>query len=247
MAKKKSSTTVTAEVVTDASTSNSKALNYKVNLKCKNHKQKELVKTIEASSITFVKGVFGVGKTFVINSVALEMLKNPESGIKKITLIVPTVETGAMHLGLLPGDLNQKLENHVINELDAMRKILDKSGNLKANTIIDNLIKQELIDIRPISYLRGASLENTFICVSEAEEFTKEELFLIISRFESGKMVISGDPLQASRSIVRNGNSGLLHAMDRLKDINGVGIVEFTDEDIVRNDILFDIYQKWKN
>ena len=60
-------------------------------------------------------------------------------------------------------------------------------------------------------------------------------------------MVISGDPLQASRSVVRNGNSGLLHAMDRLKDIERVGIIKFTDEDIVRNDILFEIYQKWKN
>lgn len=247
MGKKKSAVSASTETLMDASLGGGKSLNYKINLKCKNKKQKDLVKSIEENDIIIVEGVFGVGKTFVINSVALEMLKHPESGINKITLIVPTVETGAMHLGLLPGDLNQKLENHVINELDAMRKILDKSENLKANTILEDLIKRELIDIRPISYLRGASLENTFICVSEAEEFTKEELFLIISRFESGKMVISGDPLQASRSVVRNGNSGLLHAMDRLKDIERVGIVKFTDEDIVRNDILFEIYQKWKN
>lgn len=245
MGKKKSAASATTEVTMDASPS-VKTLNYKINLKCKNKKQKDLVKSINENDIIIVEGVFGVGKTFVINSVALEMLKNPESGIEKITLIVPTVETGAMHLGLLPGDLNQKLENHVINELDAMRKILDKSGNLKAESIVDNLIKQGKIDIRPISYLRGASLEKTFICVSEAEEFTKEELFLIISRFESGKMVISGDPLQASRGIVRNGNSGLLHAMERLGDVDRVGIIKFSDEDIVRNDILFEIYQKWK-
>lgn len=225
----------------------SKTLKYKVNLKCKNKKQKDLVRAIESNKITIVEGVFGVGKTFVINSVALDMLKNPESGIKKITLIVPTVECGDMHLGLIPGDLNQKLESHVLNELDSMRKILDKSGNLKPNLIIDNLIKQELIEVRPISYLRGASLGDSFICVSEAEEFTKEELFLIISRFESGKMVISGDPLQASRKNVRGGNSGLLHAMERLGDIDGVGIIKFSEEDIVRNDILLEIYKKWKD
>lgn len=248
MTKKKSVSSETAtEAMSVVSDGERKSLGYKVNLKCKNRKQKDLVKAIEENDITIVEGVFGVGKTFVINSVALEMLKNPESGIKKIILIVPTVETGTMHLGLLPGDLNQKLENHVINELDAMRKILDKSGNLKANSIVDTLLKQGLIDIRPISYLRGASLENSFICVSEAEEFTKEELFLIISRFESGKMVISGDPLQASRGIVRNGNSGLLHAMERLADLEKVGVVKFTDEDIVRNDILLEIYKRWKD
>ena len=223
------------------------AINYRVNLKCKNAKQKELVKSIHENDIIFVEGVFGVGKTFVINSVALEMLKEPNNGIDKIMCIVPTVEVGTMHLGSLPGDLSQKLENHCINEMDAFTKILKKSENPNPDLIIEKLIKEEKIVVRPISFLRGASIENSFICVSEAEEFTKEELFLIISRFESGKMVISGDPLQASRSQVRNGNSGLLHAMEKLTDINGVGTVKFTEDDIVRNDILYDIYKKWNS
>ena len=223
------------------------AINYRVNLKCKNAKQKELVKSIHENDIIFVEGVFGVGKTFVINSVALEMLKEPNNGIDKIMCIVPTVEVGTMHLGSLPGDLSQKLENHCINEMDAFTKILKKSENSNPDLIIEKLIKEEKIVVRPISFLRGASIENSFICVSEAEEFTKEELFLIISRFESGKMVISGDPLQASRSQVRNGNSGLLHAMEKLTDINGVGTVKFTEDDIVRNDILYDIYKKWNS
>ena len=175
------------------------------------------------------------------------MLKEPNNGIDKIMCIVPTVEVGTMHLGSLPGDLSQKLENHCINEMDAFTKILKKSENPNPDLIIEKLIKEEKIVVRPISFLRGASIENSFICVSEAEEFTKEELFLIISRFESGKMVISGDPLQASRSQVRNGNSGLLHAMEKLTDINGVGTVKFTEDDIVRNDILYDIYKKWNS
>ena len=244
MGKKKN--TVSAST-TEATEAVSSSLNYKICLKCKNKKQKDLVKAIEENDITIVEGVFGVGKTFVINSVALDMLKNPDNNIEKIICIVPTVEVGTMHLGSLPGDLSQKLENHFINEMDAMTKILKKSGNLKSESIIENLIKQERIVVRPISFLRGASFENCFICVSEAEEFTKEELFLILSRFESGKMVISGDPLQSSRSVVRNGNSGLLHAMERLNGIKGVGIIKFTDEDIVRNDILYEIYKKWKD
>lgn len=242
MSKKKNASSASTKVVETGV-----AIDYRVNLKCKNAKQKELVKSIYENDIIFVEGVFGVGKTFVINSVALEMLKEPNNGIDKIMCIVPTVEVGTMHLGSLPGDLSQKLENHCINEMDAFTKILKKSENLNPDLIIEKLIKEEKIVVKPISFLRGASIENSFICVSEAEEFTKEELFLIISRFESGKMVISGDPLQASRSQVRNGNSGLLHAMEKLTDINGVGTVKFTEDDIVRNDILYDIYKKWNS
>lgn len=242
MSKKKNASSASTKVVETGV-----AIDYRVNLKCKNAKQKELVKSIYENDIIFVEGVFGVGKTFVINSVALEMLKEPNNGIDKIMCIVPTVEVGTMHLGSLPGDLSQKLENHCINEMDAFTKILKKSENSNPDLIIEKLIKEEKIVVRPISFLRGASIENSFICVSEAEEFTKEELFLIISRFESGKMVISGDPLQASRSQVRNGNSGLLHAMEKLTDINGVGTVKFTEDDIVRNDILYDIYKKWNS
>ena len=242
MSKKKNASSASTKVVETGV-----AIDYRVNLKCKNAKQKELVKSIYENDIIFVEGVFGVGKTFVINSVALEMLKEPNNGIDKIMCIVPTVEVGTMHLGSLPGDLSQKLENHCINEMDAFTKILKKSENLNPDLIIEKLIKEEKIVVRPISFLRGASIENSFICVSEAEEFTKEELFLIISRFESGKMVISGDPLQASRNQVRNGNSGLLHAMEKLTDINGVGTVKFTEDDIVRNDILYDIYKKWNS
>lgn len=224
-----------------------KRLSYKVELKCKNKKQKELVKSIQENKITIVKGVFGVGKTYVINSTALKMLKDPASGIEKIILIMPTLEVGDMHLGLLPGDLSEKLVSHSMNELDSFQKILRNSENLGSKLIIDDLMAKGLIEIRPISFLRGASLNNAFICVSEAEEFTKDELFLIISRYEGGRMVISGDPLQSSRKNVKNGDSGLLHAIERLKDIEGVGIVEFLDEDIVRNDILLEIYNKWKN
>lgn len=242
MSKKKNASSASAKVAETGV-----AINYRVNLKCKNAKQKELVKSIHENDIIFVEGVFGVGKTFVINSVALEMLKEPNNGIDKIICIVPTVEVGTMHLGSLPGDLSQKLENHFINEMDAFTKILKKSGNLNPDLIIEKLIKEEKIIVRPISFLRGASFENCFICVSEAEEFTKEELFLIISRFENGKMVVSGDPLQSSRSVVRNGNSGLLHAIEKLNGINGVGIIKFSEEDIVRNDILYEIYKKWSN
>ena len=223
-----------------------KICGYKVNIKCKNKKQKELIHAIENNKIIFVEGVFGVGKTYVINSVALKMLKEIDNGIDKIILIMPTLEVGQMHMGMLPGTLEEKLSAHALNELDSFRKILRNNENLNSLSIVDNLIKKGLIEIRPISYLRGASLDNAFICVSEAEEFTRDELFMIISRYESGKMVISGDPLQSCRNQVKNGDSGLLHAIERLSNIDGVGIVKFNETDVVRNDILMDIYKEWK-
>ena len=232
--------------ITDYSNS-SKFLNYKINLKCKNKKQKDLVKTIEENKIVFVEGVFGVGKTYVINSIALKMLKEMGNGIDKIILIMPTLEVGQMHMGMLPGTLEEKLVAHSLNELDSFKKILKNNGNLDYSLIIEGLLKVGLIEIRPISYLRGASLDNAFICVSEAEEFTKDELFMILTRYEGGKMVISGDPLQSSSKNVKDGDSGLLHAMNKLNNIDGVGIVKFEDKDIVRNDILLEIYNKWKN
>ena len=135
MSKKKNASSASTKVVETGV-----AINSRVNLKCKNAKQKELVKSIYENDIIFVEGVFGVGKTFVINSVALEMLKEPNNGIDKIMCIVPTVEVGTMHLGSLPGDLSQKLENHCINEMDAFTKILKKSENSNSDLIIEKLI-----------------------------------------------------------------------------------------------------------
>lgn len=214
-----------------------------IKLKCKTPKQKELVKAISGNDITFCKGMFGVGKTYVINSVALQMLFNPNKKIKKIILIVPTPANSPMTLGLLPGTLNEKLEAFQMNEIDAFIKIFDNNG-YDGEAMIRELFKRHMLETRPITYLRGASIEDSFICVSEAEEFTKEEMFLIMSRFQSGKMVISGDPIQAFKKELKK-NSGLNHAFNVLEDTKGIGLVEFEKNDIVRNDIVRDIFDKW--
>ena len=218
---------------------------FKVNVKCKNAKQKELVKSVQNNAVTICKGVFGVGKSYVIGATALKLLQT-SADIEKIICVVPTVEVGDMHIGLMPGDVNEKMGFHIINELDCFGKILNDSGNDKPEDIVKKMTDNKVIEFRPISNLRGASFRNAIILVSEAEEFTKEELFLIITRFESGKLVISGDPLQSSRRIVKEGNSGLLHACKVLDGMENVGIVQFEDKDIVRHDLLYTIYNRWK-
>lgn len=217
---------------------------FKISTKCQNQKQKDLTKSIKNNLITICKGVFGVGKSYVIGSTALKLLKS-ETELERIICITPTVEVGDMHLGLMPGGIDEKMAFHIINEVDCFTKILFDSGNEKPEEIIRKLMDDKIIEFRPISNLRGASFRNSLILVSEAEEFTKEELFLIISRFESGRLVISGDPLQSSRKNIKNGNSGLLHACECLKNTENIGIIEFEDSDIVRNDILFEVYKKW--
>ena len=235
-----------ARKTTDEKKEEIKIPSFKLSLKCKNQKQKELVNSIKNNQITICKGIFGTGKSYVIGATVLNLLK-ATNDFEKIICITPTVEVGDMHIGLMPGNLEEKMNFHIINEIDCFLKILKDSNNIKPENIIKQLMSNNIIEFRPISNLRGASFRNSLILVSEAEEFTKEELFLILSRFESGKIIISGDPLQSSRTCVKKGNSGLLHACDKLKSIDKVGIVVFSNEDIVRNDILHTIYLKWMN
>lgn len=227
-----------------------KCLNYKINLKCKNQKQKELVKTIEKNQITFVEGIFGVGKTFVINSVALNDLKDPESNINKIILIVPTLENGGQELsiGLLPGSKMEKIESYHDATLDTMKKILTQSNNVKPKEIINNLIQEGFIEMECVNFALGKTWDNSFVIIDECENFNKQEMLLLCSRLgENSKMVFSGDMRQATRkSIVNNKDeSGFLYAMQKLISIDGINKIVFDENDIVRNNLLYEIYKKW--
>lgn len=226
-----------------------KPLNYKVNLKCKNQKQKELVNTIKKNQITIVEGVFGVGKTFVTNSVALDMLKNQE--VEKIILISPTIENGGseISIGLLPGDKMEKIKVYYEASIDTFEKIL-KQSNEDAKKIVNKLLSDNKIIYECANFVLGKTWDNTFIIIDEAENFNKQEMLLLLSRIgENSKMVISGDRLQTTRkSFLQNkDDSGFVHAINTLKDVDDIGIVQFTTDDIVRNKLIYKIYEKWKN
>ena len=228
----------------------SKSLKYKINLKCKNQKQKELVKTIQENQITFVEGVFGVGKTYIINSVALSALKDPDNGIEKIILIVPTLESGGneLSIGLLPGTKMEKIEMYHDATLDTIKKILDKSGNPKPKEILHDLLHEGLIEMECANFVLGKTWDNAFVIIDEAENFNKQETLLLCSRLgENSKLVFSGDRRQTTRkSILKNNEeSGFIYGMKKLTSIKGISQFQFDENDIVRNPILYEIYKKW--
>ena len=242
MGKKKKEISATTETVVEMCV---KPLSYKVNLKCKNQKHKD-------NQITIVEGVFGVGKTFVINSIALEMLKNQESEIEKIILISPTLENGGSEIsvGLLPGDKFEKIKVYYEASIDTFVKILQKSNNTDPKKTINKLISEEKIVYECANFVLGKTWDNSFIIIDEAENFNKQEMLLLFSRIgENSKMVVSGDRLQITRKsfLKNNDESGFIYAQKVLMGIDNIGIVTFSENDIVRNSLIHEIYKKWKN
>lgn len=228
----------------------SKSLKYKINLKCKNQKQKELVHAIHENQITFVEGVFGVGKTYVINSVALSILKEPNNGIDRIILIVPTLESGGneLSIGLLPGTKTEKIEMYHDATLDTIKKILEKSGNSNPKEILHDLLHDGYIEMECANFVLGKTWDNAFVIIDEAENFNKQETLLLCSRLgENSKLIFSGDRRQTTRkSILKNNEeSGFLYGMKKLTSIKGISKFQFDENDIVRNPILYEIYKKW--
>jgi phosphate starvation-inducible PhoH-like protein len=231
-------------------TNGSSALNYKVELKCKNQKQKDLCKLIKEKEIVFCSGTFGTGKSYCINGISLELLKRTDNTFEKILIIIPTLENSGkeLYLGMLPGTKDEKISVYTDADTETMKKILKKSNNIKHKEIIDNLIKCGKISFEVVNYSLGKTWDNSIILLNEAENFNKQEMLLLISRIgEGSKIIVSGDVMQTLRkSIITNKEDcGLTYAIKKLKDMDEVGCIEFTKEDIVRNPLLFKIIEKW--
>lgn len=226
-----------------------KALSYKINLKCKNQSQKQLHKLIKEKEITFAIGSPGSGKSFISLSDALELLKN-DNPYKKIIIMVPTCEASSyLSIGLLPGTYDEKIAPYLEADTYTMEKILTLSGNVGAKKIIDDLIKCGLIEFQLVNFARGKSFDNAILLISEAENYSKEEMLLLLTRIgDNIKVIISGDQNQLDRKDIKKNNSicGLMYAVEHLRNMDEVGVIEFTDEDIVRNPLISKIINNWK-
>ena len=228
-----------------------KALDFKVNLKCKNKKQKELHNLIKDKEVVICSGIFGCGKSYVINETALELVKNLDNAYQKIIIVIPTLESSGKELsiGLLPGTKDEKMSVYLDADLDTFKKILKNSGNLGSEMIVNSLVNAKIIDWECVNFSLGKTWDNSIILINEAENFNKQEILLLLSRLgENSKIIISGDINQCTRaSIIKNNEEcGMLYAMKKLKDLDEIGIIEFSDEDIVRNKLIYEIYTKWK-
>ena len=224
-------------------------LNFKINCKFKNQKQKQLANTIKENRITFVTGSPGSGKTFIALKTGLELLKSDDFRIGDMMLTTPIIEVSPKSLGALPGDLQDKIANYFDHFYDNLDKMVGSKVRkfLKGSNVVNDKV---------VNFMRGTTFgkydENnepigTYCLLDEAQNLTVSEMKTFISRLgENSKMVICGDPEQCDIKLNKNEKNGLVDAIKRFKEMDGVGIVEFTEDDIVRDPFLIDIMKRYK-
>ena len=197
--------------------------------------QKAYIKAIKENDIVFGIGPAGTGKTYLAMAMALKYLK--ENKISKIILTRPAVEAGEK-LGFLPGSIAEKVHPYLTPLYDALYDMVDYD---KANY----LLEKGVIEIAPLAFMRGRTLNDAFIILDEAQNTTREQMKMFLTRIGFGsKAVITGDVTQID--LPKKKDSGLLEAMRVLKDIEGIGFVEFRKEDVVRHPIVQKIIQAYE-
>ena len=218
------------------------ALNYKIAIKCKNEKQKSFVKSMKDDNkeICFGVGSPGTGKTYLSLATALQLLKDEKTPYKSIVVFIPCLESvTALKMGFLKGNLDDKTEAYKQNTINNIIKILENSGNTNAKEITSFLIGQNLI-----------RFENCICVMEEAEDYTKEDMLLLLTRKggKTCKMFISGDDKQTSRNDIKNKKeiTGLRFAANVLNTMKEVAVTEFIPEDIVRDPLLTEIIKRFE-
>lgn len=189
--------------------------------------QRHYIKLIRKHDIVFGIGPAGTGKTYLAVVLAVAALK--ENLVKKIILTRPAVEAGE-NLGFLPGDLQEKVDPYLRPLYDALHDVLGSEQTVKA-------IERGIIEIAPLAYMRGRTLEDAFIILDEAQNTTPEQMKMFLTRLGFGsKMVITGDATQID--LPRGKKSGLVEARRILKDIPEIGMMIFTEQDVVRHSLV---------
>lgn len=227
------------------------SLQFSINCKFKNEKQKQMYNTIMSNRITFVKGASGTGKTLISLLTALRCIKEPKVNIEQIVLTKPIVEiTSSKGLGALPGDINEKTLSYYTHFYDNLTKII---GNEATKYLKNNDVIKETI----LNYLRGSTFGKwdssgnpvgSFCIFDEAQNCSIVEMKTFISRMgEQSKLVIMGDSDQIDLKLGKNEKCGLDDAWERLKGIEGIGFVEFSEDDIVRDPFLIEIMKRYKD
>jgi phosphate starvation-inducible PhoH-like protein len=197
--------------------------------------QARYVEMIRRHDLTIATGPAGTGKTFLAVATAVESLKAEQ--IRKIVLVRPAVEAGES-LGFLPGDLRAKLNPYLRPLLDALNDMVDFDQ-------ARNLMEREVIEVVPLAYMRGRTLNDSFIILDEAQNTTVPQMKMFLTRMgQRSKMVISGDTSQLD--LPRGVASGLADAIHRLRKIDGVGVMRLENSDIVRHRLVQQIVEAYE-
>ncbi|MFY8067679.1 MAG: PhoH family protein [Flavobacterium sp.] len=198
--------------------------------------QQKLVDTIYKNDMVFAIGPAGTGKTYTGVAMAVKALK--EKQVKRIILTRPAVEAGE-NLGFLPGDMKEKLDPYMQPLYDALRDMLPPQ------TLEDYILKG-IIQIAPLAFMRGRTLDNAFVILDEAQNTTHSQMKMFLTRMgKNAKFMITGDPGQVD--LPRRTISGLKEAILVLKDVEGIGIIYLDDKDIVRHRLVKKIIDAYKS
>jgi len=218
--------------ISNISSSNNISIIGSKSIKVKNVSQFKYIETIDYSTITFGIGPAGTGKTFLAVASAVKMYNDEK--IKKIVLTRPAVEAGE-RLGYLPGDLSQKIDPYLVPLFDSLEYFF-------GNETLQYLIDKRNIEIVPLAYMRGRTLNNACIILDEAQNATVSQIKMFLTRLgEDSKMIITGDETQIDLN--NKDFSGLKKTRKSLSNIEEISVVEFKNSDIVRNKIVSKILE----
>lgn len=197
--------------------------------------QKRLVKTVEENDLVFAIGPAGTGKTYMSVAMAVRALKNKD--VKKIIITRPAVEAGE-NLGFLPGDLKEKIDPF-------LRPIYDALSDMIPGEKLKFYQENGMIEIAPLAYMRGRTLNHAYVLLDEAQNTTPMQIKMFLTRMgPDSKVIITGDRSQID--LPKNQTSGLVEAIEVLKDIKGIGFVELDERDVVRHKLVKSIIKAYK-
>ncbi|MBL7033655.1 MAG: PhoH family protein [Candidatus Delongbacteria bacterium] len=207
----------------------------KCQIRCKTHGQEELYQLSRRKDITFAIGPAGTGKTYLAVAIALQHLLNRE--VERVILSRPAVEAGE-NLGYLPGDLKMKIDPY-------LRPLYDSLFDMLEGTRMKRLLDGDIIEICPLGYMRGRTLNNAFIILDEAQNTTSNQMKMFLTRLGVGShAIITGDVTQVDLPVQTR--SGLLAAREICGDIEGIGFVTLGREDVVRHRLVRDIIDAYE-
>lgn len=205
-------------------------------IKAQTVNQRKMVELMEKNDMLFAIGPAGTGKTYTAVALAVKALKEKE--VKKIILTRPAVESGE-NLGFLPGDLKEKLDPYMQPLYDALRDMITYER-------LDSYLEKGIIQIAPLAFMRGRTLDNAFVILDEAQNTTHGQMKMFLTRMgKNAKFIVNGDPGQID--LPRRQVSGLKEAMLTLKEVKGIGFVYLDEKDVVRHRLVKQIISAYKS
>ena len=205
-------------------------------IKARTLNQRKIIDSVTNNDMVFAIGPAGTGKTYTGIALAVKALKN--KNVKRIILTRPAIEAGE-NLGFLPGDLKEKLDPY-------MQPLYDSLKDMIPSEKLKKYMEDEVIQIAPLAFMRGRTLDNAFVILDEGQNTTHSQMKMFLTRMgKNAKFIITGDPGQVD--LPRNTMSGIKEAVLILKNTSGVGIVHLDESDVIRNKLVKKIVDAYKN